>query len=385
MANFFFGGPPESVLAGIDHQNERRYGHAVERQSVVFAEYSENRQAVFISGPNALVGHGFMIEGDRATGRLTSDGLLLMSREGAEIIPVPDTPLGTYASLYHELGEAVEHGTATLCDVEHCADATRMAYAAHESALERRRVVLKDAKRFAPLEILQHPPRPSGQSRRVTLLADQHHRDPQTGQSTRDGIIRALEAREQIVELVSLEEREVEAGDLQRCDVLMISHTVFESSEQTRRLVGDWIRSGKPTTIVHCGIGAWPDWQEFREWCGYYWIWGPGQVPSDEGKQASGHPHVPTTLKVVDQGRFPAAWKTAWLPRDEVYVHLYPGDPVHLLVTTELDGVTEPIAWRHRDRPNITVWLPGHLPEMWDLPVVQDGLMATCELALRSE
>src|SRR6202020_1579740 len=39
MANFFFESAPLRVLAGMDHRGNRRYQHAVEESSVVFAEY----------------------------------------------------------------------------------------------------------------------------------------------------------------------------------------------------------------------------------------------------------------------------------------------------------------------------------------------------------
>ena len=39
-------------MAGLDHTGQRRYRHSVEDASVVFADYPEHRQAIFITGPD---------------------------------------------------------------------------------------------------------------------------------------------------------------------------------------------------------------------------------------------------------------------------------------------------------------------------------------------
>ncbi len=383
MANFFFGDHPQWVLAGVHHEGERRYRHAVETASVIFAEYSGERQGVFTTGPAPLVDFGFMIEGDKAFGRFGEEGVRIFSEEGCETVPYPEPdPLGSYGCVFRELGEAIAQDTPVLCGAENCAWATRMAFAAHESAVYQRKVALPSPVKYPPLEILQHPPEKKRVGRRLTLLADRHHADPDNGRTTRDGVETALQSLGHTVNTVPLNEREVTAADLQEADALLICHTAFESSEQTRQLVGDWVFGGKPTVIVHCGIGAWPDWPELRQAIGRYWVWPENLVPADAGKKPSGHPFVPCEIEVLDPGNLRTGWNAAWLPTDEVYRDLAEGDQIELLAATNLEGEQQPIAWRNRDRPHITAWLPGHRADIWELPVMADGLQAVIQLAM---
>lgn len=384
MANFFFGGPPAYVLAGVHDQGERRYGHSVETASVVFAEYGKDRQAVFTTGPQALIDSGFMIEGDAAFGRMGKDGLHLYGESGYEVMPYPEAdPLGSYGQVCRELGEAITHDTPVLCGLEKTHWATRMALAAHESAVKQTKVYLPSATKYPPLELRRHPPAAIVNPRRLTLLADRHHADPDTGKTTQDGLVEALTAMGHEVHVVPLHEREVTADDLTSADALLICHTVLTSSASSRRLVGDWIFGGQPTVIVHCGIGAWPDWPELRQAIGHYWIWSGNLVPADAQRPPSGHPFVSCDIDVCDPTTLATGWSTAWLPTDEVYRDLADGEPVELLARTFLDGQEQPIAWRNKQRPALTAWLPGHRADLWELPVMRDGLHACLELALK--
>lgn len=275
MANYLFGGRPDWILAGIHHDGERRYQHAVESASVIFAEYSTARQAIFTTGPAPLIDHGFMI-------------------------------------------------------------------------------------------------------------ADLHHPDPDTGRTTRDGLLTALEALGHVTHLVAVDEQEVNANDLQDCEALLICHTVLKSSETTRRLVGEWIFSGKPTVIVHCGIGAWPDWTEWRQATGRYWVWPETLHAEDAGRRPSGHPFVPCEIEVCEVSKFHTGWTHAWLPVDEVYCDLAEGESIEWLARTKLDDAETPIAWRNAERPNITAWLPGHRADIWELPIMRVGLQAVLNLACQA-
>jgi predicted dehydrogenase len=384
MANFFFGEHPRTILGGAHFDGEERYRHAVESNSVIFAEYSGDRQAIFTTGPTPLVDFGFMIEGDKAFGRFVEEGLRLFTEQGSELVPHPEEEMSAYGHVFKELGQAMEDGSPMVCDAADCAWATRMAFAAHESAVYQRKVSLPSRVKYPPLEILRHPPEHPKTGRKVTLLADNHHRDPDTGLSTRDGVISALEKLGDTVNLVDVTQRAVTRADLAEAELLLICHTQFESSEDTRQIVGDWMNGGRPTVIVHCGIGAWPDWQELRERTGFYWVWPENLVPADAGKQPSGHPFVPCNIEVLDPDRLPTGWTRAWLPVDEVYRDLAEGDPVDLLAVTDLQGSRRPIAWQNRQHPHITAWLPGHRPDVWELPVMRDGLGAICDLALKS-
>lgn len=383
MANFLFSALPEYLLAGVHHEGERRYLHAVESASVVFAQYPEARQALFTTGPSALIQHGFMIEGSAAMGRFREDHLLLLSDDGVEQVPYPAEPeIGPYGSIYRELGEHLAKGTPILCDAEQTAWGTRMAFAAHESAVYQRKVVLTTQVQFPPLEILQHPRIVPSTPRKVTLVADRHHQDPTTGLSSRDGLLNATGALGYPTRLVPVEEREIEAADLADAEVLMISHTKLQSSPGTRQHVGDWIRGGRPTVIVHCGIGAWADWQEFRQWIGRYWVWPAKRVPADAELPPSRHPFVECAIQNLAPERLATGWSEGWLPADEVYHDLAEGDPIDLLATTKIEGEAQPIAWQSRKHPHLTVWLPGHRPDLWNLEVMRDGLRAVTELAI---
>jgi len=386
MANFLLDAFPDYILAGVHHDGERRYRHAVESASVVFAQYAGERQAIFTTGPAALIQHGFMIEGSDAMGRFCDDHLLLMNQEGVEKIPYPAEPeIGPYGSIYRELGDHLANGTPILCDAERTSWGTRMAFAAHESAVYQRKVHLESQVQYPALEILQHPlERPPSIQHKVTLVADQHHRDAGTGLSSRDGILEATKALAYPTRLVPVEEREIETADLDEADVLMISHTKVKSSPNIRQIVGDWIKAGRPTVIVHCGIGAWADWPEFRNWIGRYWVWPAKLIPADAGKAPSRHPFVECHIENLAPERLTTGWTRGWLPADEVYHGLAEGDPIDLLASTTVGGEEQPIAWQSQQHPNLTVWLPGHRPDIWALPVMQDGLRAITDLAVRA-
>lgn len=65
----------------------------------------------------------------------------------------------------------------------------------HESAVYRRKVHLANASKLPALELVQHKPEPLPVERhRVCLIADEHHKDDLTGNSTRDGLMAALQA-----------------------------------------------------------------------------------------------------------------------------------------------------------------------------------------------
>ncbi len=370
MANYFFDGPPKWVLAGIDHRGERRYGHAVERASTVFAEYEGGRQAIFITGP---AGHGVSVRGERGMLRIGA-GIQLWTEEGYRQITAPPTEMGAFGSLFADLWSSVGTDAISRCDIERTAVATQMAFAAHESARTQRRVDLPLQTWFAPLEVMQHPPQPPAEpSLRITLLADAHQEWPGVSMSGRTGLIDALAALGHVVTLVDVAQRDPTPADLAGADVLVLYHTQRKASQQTRDVLAPWFEAGRPVLVSHCGIGAYADWPQYRQWIGHYWSW-PGEAhpPSD-------HPHLPASLHVTDPA-FAVPWAQAWLPSDEVYINLPAAAPVRVLVTARTERFETPYAWQTIAHPHVITWLPGHRADMFGLEVVRDGLRAALRL-----
>jgi len=379
MASCLLDDEPVSVLAGMDHTGTRRYGHAVEDNSVIFVEYRGGDQAVFVTGPDAVPpGSGMYVVGPKGVLRFVSAGVEVMSDSRTVLHEARDEFGDGYVGLFQDLWAGVlDPQRPVRCGAEHTAMATRLAYAAHESARTMRRIALPPRDLgFAPLEIVQHPPVCARSLGRVVLLADNHHADPPTNEGGREGLLEALLATgAEQVHLVKAEEREPTHDDLAGADLLVLYHTQRTSSPAVRQVISRWIGGGRPTLIAHCGIGAYPDWPQFRAWIGRYWVWG------GEDKPISGHPHVPCELRVVDRAAFDPGFDTAWLPRDEVYVQLAEAAPLVELVTATYPDGEAHIAWHAAETPHVVTWTPGHRREIWGLPAVRRGLRASARLA----
>jgi hypothetical protein len=381
-ANWLFGAEPTSLLAGVDHRGTRRYQHAVEDASVIFAEYAAaqpgHRQAVFITGPHTATGAMTTLRGQNGMASLRPEGLCIWTRQGYEVIKPQKAAVSAFGMMCAQLIEAVQSNAPMSCDAQQLAAATRMAYAAHESARTQRALPRQQWPDFAPLEVLQHPSRKPLKVGRVVLLADPHHLDPATKLSGRDGVIEALRSlNPQSLTMIPAEQRALTSADLVDADLLVIYHTQQKSTESDREAIGAWVQAGKPTLVLHCGIGAYSDWQAYRQWIGRYWVWGGEPLP------ASGHPHEPCDLRVLDGVRWDVPWSTAWLPRDEVYIRLGQAAPVHELLTAQIGGESHPAAWQSVEQENVAVFAPGHRWDIWTLPVMREGLAATTALVLK--
>ncbi|MEX0776341.1 MAG: Gfo/Idh/MocA family oxidoreductase [Phycisphaeraceae bacterium] len=387
MANFLFDATPQWVLAGIDHQGERRYGHAVENASVIVAQYPGSRQAMFITGPEALPQGGVTVRGERGLLEI-ADSLKLWTTEGYREVAAGEARFASaFAAMLYDLWQSVgasgASGEAAMsrCDIRRCAVATQMAYAAHESARTQRRVALPLHTWFAPLEVMQHPVRPERTSPwRIALLADVHCDWPGMHMSGRDGLHDALVALGHEVTLLDAT-AELEPDALARTDLLVIYHTQRATAASHRAVLTPWFAASRPVVISHCGIGAYADWPEYRRWIGRYWVWGD-EACAD--LPASGHPHVPCTLRVDDPQRFALSWREAWLPTDEFYQTLGAASDVRTLVTASTDGHEQAYAWQVVEHPHVVVWLPGHRADMFALAAVRDGLAASLALAMAS-
>jgi predicted dehydrogenase len=379
MANFLLDARPVSVLAGVQHTGQRRYGHAIEDASTVFVTYDRGHQANFVTGPAALPQAGISVRGENGMLVIDDNKLRLWTTAGyQEISPEPVPFANAFASLFRDLWQSAGSDAVSRCDVRLTGVATEMAYAAHQSAATMQTVALPSATWYAPLEVVQHRAAPASSAPaglRVTLLTDAHSEWPEQPMSGRDGLHDALVALGHTVTLLRAD-AELSGDALNECDLLVIYHTQREAAASHKDVVGRWIRSGKPVVVSHCGIGAYADWPDYRGWTGKHWVW------SGEAGQPSLHPHVPCELTRIDP-QFDVGWSKAWLPLDEMYQNLGDASPTRVLVTaTPPDGQPQPMGWQVKQTPHVVVWLPGHRRDMFDLPAVRDGLRASIELAL---
>jgi len=361
MVNHLFDATPSRLLAGMDVSDTRRYQHAVETASVVFAEYPQRRQAIFVTGPEfyhsmlTIRGSSGMLHvGDQ------SQTVEVINDHGRTSYTPEDAGPEGYTALMLELLAAVEHGDAMTCDVAACAAATDMAFAAQESARTMRMVTFPTDVQYAPLEVVQRKPQlvlPPGQ---VVLIADDHF-----GSGGREGIVQVFEDVGVIPVLIEAAQG-LSADVLADAGLLMLYHTHSTPDATTQELLQHWVASGKPLLLIHAALGAYPQWDTFQHWIGRTWVW--------SGPEASTHPLMEARLHAHGDARWPYA--TAWLPQDEVYTNLRTVSACIDLVDYEIADGTAPAAWINGDHPHIGVWTPGHRRDMWQLPVMRDSLFA---------
>lgn len=364
MSNFFFDSLPEAVMAGVDHTGARRYGQAVENQSVVFVEYAGMRQAVFITGPDALGGALIQVRGTGGMVALQDHQLRVWSLAGYREEEIPSSAHSMAAPI-RELIADVEMGVPMTCSVEACGAATEIAYAAQESARTMRKVSFPVNFEFAPLEVVQSAPKawlPDGD---IVLFADEHF-----GGGGREGIAEAISAcagRPPVI--VDPCQRGLERDDLARAGMLIIYHTRTTPDDASRSALMEWVDAGKPLAIVHAGLGAYPEWNAYTAWCGRVWSWDPDH-PSE-------HPHEESRLRIT--APLGLAWQEVALPRDEVFIKLRQTAPCHDWAEVAISSGTFPAAWSPAGHPNIGIWVPGHRGDIWSLPAIREGLLAVLQ------
>ena len=368
MASFLFNAKPESVIAGVDFTGERRYNHAVENSSVVFVEFSGGHQATFITGPASMDGISHHVRGSKGYLSVIDNTVDLYTKEGFSTFTEQSCPTGGFGPMLASLVEAVEKGTMPTCDVSNASLGTAIAYAAHESARTQKKVTLPMTARFAPLEILAHPSKPTQPSLngRVILFADDHY-----GSRGRHGLATALcEITGQ--EVVDLEAANgLKPSDVEGAGLIVIYHTQKEASQETKDVLNAWVAQGKPLLMAHCAVGAYGEWSEFQQWCGRVWEWG-----------VSKHPYEPSVLVADPSAGFP--WQESWLPKDEVFTLLGDRSEVTDFCTVTISDGTYPAAWVSKKWPNIAAWIPGHREDLYQLESMRDGLRATISKALLS-
>lgn len=367
IASFILDAEPDSVLAGVDFTGERRYQHAVENSSTVFVQFRGGAQGIFISGPPSADGYSVHVRGSRGYLSVVGDTLKLFTEEGFSVISSSPAAAGGFAPLLASLVHAVENHTTPRCDVSQTRLATEVAYAAHESARTRRVISLPSASRFAPLEVLAHPAQPilPTLTGKVILLADDHF-----GSRGRHGLAGALQAvtgREVI-------DKEAAGGlakdELDHAGLLVIYHTQKEASPATKAALDEWVAKGHPLLVAHCAIGAYPEWEEYRNWCGRVWAWGK-----------SAHPYEACVLIPENGSSFP--WSEAWLPSDEVFIRLEDRSEIIDHCSVRISSGDYPAAWTSKRWPNIGIWLPGHREDICALPAFRDGLRTMIGKILR--
>lgn len=359
MANFLFDGPPSSILAGMDLGDTRRYQHAVEDASIIWADYDERGMATFLTGPKSV--GIFSITGSNGIAVVEDGKVRVGTLDGSEPITVEGKVSNFsdgFTELFNELLGSLDGGPDSVCSITQTAVATEMAYAAHESARTGKMVSLPLDVRFAPLDLVQNPARSAVAGKQLLLYADSHFES-----GGREGIAEAFTDLTGLpIRVVDAEERGLTAEDLEGIDAVCLYHTQRETDEETRDLLESWVAKGRPLFILHAALGAWPDWEAYSGWCGKVWEWG-----------VSVHPYEAAVLTPTDGDPLAFGWQSAWLPVDEVFVKLKDTSEVNVFLETEISIGTFPVAWQNREHPNVGVWMPGHRRDSWKVPAMRDG------------
>ncbi len=361
LANYLFDSRPSWVLAGLDVTGERRYGHTVENASVVLTEYLEGHQALFVTGPDHAHPFPIVIRGTKGFLQLFEDRPgVLYTDAGVRFLNTSE-PAGYqegFDALIKDVKRGLEAGTELRCAAESCAAGTETALAAYESARIRRKVALPLETQFFPLDALS-PGTPPLTGKRALLYADDHF-----GSGGREGLAEALGAVTGAApRVVDAALEPLTAEHLRDIDILCLYHTQPEADAATRQSLTGWVEGGRPLALVHAAIGAYPEWEDYRELCGRVWNW-----------SSSSHPYEPAELTCTPDNPLNLPWLRARLPADEIYIGLDAVADVRdgLLVATAAGSF--PAAWQLAARPHVGCWLPGHRGDMWRHPVLLEGL-----------
>lgn len=360
MANFIFDSAPDYVLAGMDVADKRIYQQAVENASVIFAEYPNQNGAFFLTGPRD--GADVRISGPKGFAYIGEEKVFELSEDGIKQYPIPKG-VNDFKELYLDLFEEMSGGKESLCSINRCWKATEMAYAAHESARTARKVKLPTAMHAAPLEIMQHPEVHAIHGKKVLLYADAHF-----GGRGREGISECLNALTgEEVQVIDAETFGLDESHVEGMDLLVIYHTQNKVDETTASVLQNWVDAGKALCIIHAGLGAWPEWEAYKNWCGLSWDW-----------EKSYHPYAPVKLTPTADGEVDFSFSEAWLPKDEVFVRLTESAPVEVDLLAEISAEeVYPAAWHLRELKNVAVWMPGHCYSSWKVPSMQNAFGAT--------
>jgi hypothetical protein len=217
------------------------------------------------------------------------------------------------------------------------------------------------AANYPPLEVARHEPVPDFPANQVVLFADEHF-----GSGGREGLADALNAlcgKSPLI--IDAAAQGLDSAALKGVDLLVLYHTQEHADEATQQLLKDWVGRKMPLLLVHAALGAYPKWDEYQKWIGRAWIWGDSE-----------HPHQDSEILVHDSLDRGPGWKSAWLPRDEVFIKLGLTSSVDDLLSVRSSSGIYPAGWVNHSQRNIGVFVPGHLGDMWGLPVIRQALAA---------
>lgn len=202
----------------------------------------------------------------------------------------------------------------------------------------------------------------------VVLYADSHF-----GSGGREGLAAAMTSlTKKDPTVIDPEEHGLTANDVNSADLIVIYHTQAKLGAETKEVLVDWVAEGNALSIVHAGLGAWPEWDAHQKWCGLIWEWG-----------VSTHPHSQVVIKTNEASQVPFTYTEGWLPKDEVFIKLKEMASLSIDATVETtEGEVYPAAWHNEALPNIGCWMPGHMRSSWSVPTMVQGLEAVVLLTL---
>jgi UDP-N-acetyl-2-amino-2-deoxyglucuronate dehydrogenase len=374
QANFLLDRTPDWVMAGIDFSGKRRYGHAVENSSVVLAQYGEH-QAIFITGPDHAHPFPLVIRGRNGFLQVFEyQPAMLFTTEKVG----PLTPAFEIDNLYQQgFNDIIKDIYVSLKDssplrynAADYAPATEIAYAVHESARTQKKITFPLEAQYAPLELLQRPPKTNLWGKKVLLYADEHY-----GSGGREGITEFLrDVIGQAPVTLDAATTALTTKHLQNVDILCLYHTQAEAAQETKEALEGWVTEGKPLAILHAALGAYPAWEEYKKWAGRVWKWG-----------SSSHPYEASILKSTKTDTLGLGWKEAWVTADEVYIGLEDTSATNDSLIVEISEGQYPAAWTSAAHLNVGAWMPGHRRDAWSVPALRQGLAALLLDLLASE
>jgi predicted dehydrogenase len=372
LANYLLERKPDWLLAGLEFSKQRRYGHAVENGSVVLAQYGDH-QVIFITGPDHAHPFPLVIRGQHGFVQVFEDQppTLFSGEKVGELTPkveVENLHQHSFNELIKDIYLSLTESRPLRFTANDYASATEMAYAVHESARTQQKISFPLEVQFAPLEVLARPPKTLLTGKKILLYADEHY-----GSGGREGIAEFLsEVTGQEPVVLDAATTVLSSEHLRDVDLLCLYHTQVEAAQETKEALETWVKDGKPLALLHAALGAYPDWETYKQWAGRVWT----------GR--SSHPYEPSMLKSTEADPLSLAWSEAWLPADEVYIDLEDTAPVSEALVVTITTGQHPAAWTSVAQPQIGAWMPGHRRDAWRVPALRQGLTALLLRLLRT-
>jgi type 1 glutamine amidotransferase len=332
-------------------------------------------QAIFITGPDHAHPFPLVVRGKNGFLQVFEyQPAMLFTTEKVG----PLTPAFEIENLYQQgfndiikdIHMSLEESRPLRYSATDYAPATEIAYAVHESARTQKTITFPLEVQYAPLELLQRPPKTKLWGKKVLLYADEHY-----GSGGREGIAEYLtEVTGQEPLMLDAVITALTTKHLQGVDVLCLYHTQAEAKQETKDALEQWVKDGKPLALLHAALGAYPDWNDYKKWAGRVWKWG-----------SSSHPYEASVLQSTEADPLALGWSEAWVPADEVYIGLEDTAPVNDCLTAKISQGYYPAAWTNPVHLNVVVWMPGHRRDAWRVPALREGLTALVLSLLREQ